>query len=590
MTQRDYLKQLRHTAMCAALLILAGCQGNSRVPDAEKKFVVDVSRIRAQPTERRIDALSGSPMLVPIRLSPVTAPGGGTKIDVSIDGVEPIEADLFWISASRSKSTTQYDPLAGWVAQPKSWSAKSPEQMVTGAAPSGEGFWALLIEPPREAQGRSLFIDGVAAPVRWLSMPETNNPTHPSRADLFQERSATLRRTLLNASRDPLNRWRTELLDDRLRAPRQTVIDAHATLFDHEAIELMAQQAAWRWRLALDHLSSIDPFLGAALLDRLTAIARFDEQTQAPVWPTDEAALNSLRTALLDPDLPDTSKVALTRDTLDSSRSSTAWIIDDAGWVEPTTGRTVVLLGVADRLDQAGLVRGSIGDRKGPSVSLPSLGVARATVQATTLNPGELPSPSEVTLNVIGRESTALPALPVGLPVQPPGFSLGPGWAPWTLTSWSNGSAFAAAQQLSFYALLHRRAPTESTGSQWQLHVECPTPSGAEPGFLRVYLGPSNAPIARLRIDPAGLQTEEIKAAMERDPVSITSTDDMWIATIDIPQSAIEPGGILRIAVERYDSNGARATWPRPVLPWQQSPGRAALNLLAWNGLTPTVD
>ena len=543
-----------------------------------------------RPAEPRIDAVAGRSLLIPVTLSPPTTPSGGAEINVTIDGLEPIGADLFWISADPGISDSIHDPLAGWIEQPKVWSAKAPEQMVTGAPPPGDGFWALRLELPRPAHNRSIFIDGVEAPVRWLPAHDSADPTHPSRADLFQEQSPSLQRTLSNASRDPLNRWRTELLDDRLRAPRKSVIEAHETIFEHEIVELMAQQAAWRWRLALDHLAAIDPFLGAALLDRLTAIAEFEDQVQAPVWPTDDASLIALRTALLDPDLDNESKVSRTRIALDSSSSTTSWIIDDAGWVDPTTGRTIILVGIADRLDQAGLVRGSIGDQQGPSVSLPSLGIARATVEADALDPDDVPAPTEVALRVVGRETSTLPALPVGLPVRPPGFSLGPGWAPWTLKSWTAGIPRPSERPRSFYALLHRRAPTASAESGWQLHVECPTTPGSEQGFLRLYLGPSNAPIAQLRIDPAGLQTEELHKPLERDPVSITTTDELWIATIDIPQRAIGDDGILRLAVERYDTTGARTTWPRPVLPWQGSPGRAALNVNAWNGLTPDED
>jgi len=457
------------------------------------------------------------------------------------------------------------------------------QDLIPGDRLPRNGFWALLIEPPRNARGRTVVIEGDVAPVQWLERP---SPLNDGNKRLFQDWAPSLERSLRNAASDPLNRWRTRLLDDRLSGPRRTVIDQHATIFEEHAIEAMALQAQWRWRLALDSLSRIDPFLGAELLDRLTAVVRFDQETLAPAWPTDEAKLTALRSALLDPETTDAAKLSATRETLSALQATTAWVIDDAGWVDPRTGRTTLLAGVADRSGRPTLARLSLQDRSGPSTGLPALGVTRATVEAPKASHGGDMGAVNAHVEVTGREEITLPTLPVGLPVEPPGFRLGPGSAPWTLGAWSDGVPEQAAPGLSFYALLHRRAPASQDRS-WQLHVECPTPPGADDGTLYVHLGPSNEPVVRLRVDPAGLMTDEIGAPMRREPVVIRRTDDAWIATIDIPQRAIEPDGLLRLAIERVDSRGGRATWPRPTLPWVSAPGRAALDLTAWRGLGP---
>jgi hypothetical protein len=36
--------------------------------------------------------------------------------------------------------------------------------------------------------------------------------------------------------------------------------------------------------------------------------------------------------------------------------------------------------------------------------------------------------------------------------------------------------------------------------------------------------------------------------------------------------------------VVRVDGRGRRSAWPRPMLPWQDEPGRAALDTRAWGG------
>ena len=87
-------------------------------------------------------------------------------------------------------------------------------------------------------------IDGREAPVQWLGAPAMLDGDEPLDEALFREPSPALLRTLINASLDPLNRWRTRLLGDHLRAPRLSVIDRHATIFDDPAIEDAPQPAS----------------------------------------------------------------------------------------------------------------------------------------------------------------------------------------------------------------------------------------------------------------------------------------------------------------------------------------------------------
>lgn len=573
------IKALTALAIVAPL-ILQGCRSVPESPDAEAE-IQGFSQATIRPLEPRIDAIAGRPFLTPVRLTPPTTPLGAVDLEITIDGDVPIEAELLWINRTRTTGALASDPLTSWLEAPTRWEARTVEQLVGGEPPPGSGFWALRIDCPASAHQRTIYINGRAAPVQWL---RTDLPTPPgAAAQLFQEQSPELRRALTNAERDPLNRWRVRLLEDRFHAPRRTVIDAHNSRFDHDAIETMAEQAEWRWRLALDRVSDADPFLGAELLDRLTSVAEFEPGVTVPIWPVDDAALTSLRSSLLDDRATDAQIIERTKAALLSAPSSTAWVIDDAGWVQPSTGRTVSLVGIVERTGKPGLARTSAaGGATGPMATLPAFGVTRNTVLTPSFASGQAFSQTIATTSVVGRDDTDLPLLPLGLPIETPGFRLGPGLAPWTLSSWTAMAPRPAPGRLSFYALLHRRAG-ERDG--WQLHVECPVPAGADPGMLRVHLGPSNEPIAILRIDPAGLQQDQLNAPLERDHVSIREEPGLWVATVNIPENAIEQGGILRLAIERFNDAGERATWPRPVMPWQQTPGRAALDCGAWNSL-----
>lgn len=574
----------KYKAFIALAQVLAvglfGCGSSPDGPDAEAQFQgFPLASIRLQ--EPRIDAIAGRPFLTPIQLTPPTTPLGAVNLEVAIDGQSPIDAQLLWISRSDTTGAFNNDALTAWLDTPTRWEAHTVDQLVGGEPPPGDGFWALLVDCPASAHQQTMSINGRAAPVRWLS-PDLPSPAG-AESQLFQEQSPELRQALINAERDPLNRWRVRLLEDRFHAPRRTVIDAHGSRFAHEAIEIMAEQAEWRWRLALDRVSGADPFLGAELLDRLTAVAEIEPGVTVPIWPVDDAALTALRSSLLDERATDAQIIERTRVALASAPSVTAWVIDDAGWVQPSTRRTVSIIGIAERTGRPGLVRTSAdAGATGPTATLPAFGVARNTVQTPSFATGQAFSQTIATTSVVGRDDTELPLLPVGLPIETPGFRLGPGLSPWTLSSWTAMTPRPAPRRLSFYALLHRRA---GASAGWQLHVECPVPPGADPGMLRVHLGPSNEPLAILRIDPAGLQQDQLNAPLERDHVAITEEPGLWVATIDIPERAIEPGGVLRLAIERFNSAGERATWPRPMMPWQATPGRAALDCGAWNSL-----
>ena len=98
-------------------------------------------------------------------------------------------------------------------------------------------------------------------------------------------------------------------------------------------------------------------------------------------------------------------------------------------------------------------------------------------------------------------------------------------------------------------------------------------------------LGASSAPASILRIRASGEVTDEVTAEDHSAEAVITRERDRWTAFLPISSSAIDPDGVLRIALERLDAGGGRATWPRALLPWHDEPGRVAIDLTKWNEL-----
>jgi len=358
------------------------------------------------------------------------------------------------------------------------------------------------------------------------------------------------------------------------------------------ALEALAEQSEWRWRVALDRLGKADPFLAADLLNRLTTVIDFGEGRLAPAWPTDEVALAALRTDLLDPRAaPETVRrraaafIALVS-------PATAWVIDDAGSVDAETGATMAIFGVADRAGR-GITARAAWSGESAAVEVAPLSVRRLAA-VSERRPSDAPLQGASAVIELGARRVSVEALPLAAPVRPPGLRIGPGFQAWTLDSWTEGRARPAAPEQSFSILLHRRGDLVGSGAgAWQFYIECPVARGGEgdggarrAGFLRLWFGPTARPVAALRLGEDGTLVEEVSGAAAA-LVHFERREDRIVAIVALPEGAVERDGVLRIAVERVDAEGRRATWPRPVLPWESAIGRAALDLASWRALTP---
>ncbi len=543
----------------------------------------------ARVVEARIDAVPGRPLVVPVALEPARTPArDAPPIEVALERSGPITCELVWFAPERAAHAAS-DTIEAWLDRPVQWTAAESWSLPDAHGAEGPGFWALVIHLPEGCAGQTLTISGRTAPVQWLSAPAP--APDPGADEPFRTERPGLRAMLAPARRDPLNRWRTRLLMERLKAPRGSVFDRYEERMAAHALESLAEQSEWRWRIALDRLAKAEPFLAADLLNRLTAVVDFGEGRLAPAWPTDEGALAALRTELLDPraSAEDTRRSAAAF--LLGVAPASAWIIDDAGWVDAESGLTMAIVGVAERAGREAAARAALGG-SGPGAPVPiaPLSVRRLTAASARRASGSTAGAPTTTVE-IGRLAVALETLPAGVPVRPPGLRMGPGFLAWTLDSWTEGRPRPAPAGLSIDALLHRRGDG-APGGRWQIYVECPVEPGAPPGepaagsraCVRILLGPTPAPIASLRLTESGALVDEVSGATLA-PVFFERRADRFVAIVAIPERAIGADGLLRIGMERIDTPGGRATWPRPEMPWDAGPGRAALDLAEWKGL-----
>lgn len=231
-------------------------------------------------------------------------------------------------------------------------------------------------------------------------------------------------------------------------------------------------------------------------------------------------------------------------------------------------------------------------------------------------------------------------ACPWRVPAFPPGCTVGPLRPDWTMRGWlaqagapderadpgpwaardAADPAWAAAGMI--YLGSPSDLPIAMQGSeggteQWILYLEClrssspqtelatlpPGPMDAGTaqrpgGFLRVWLGPANAPLAVYKVMPDGGIINESPGAGNHagppltsagTPISarVATEKTRWSCWVPLPKNAIERDGAIRVGLERIDDRGVRSAWPRPMFPWQYEPGRAAIDTKGWTQVKP---
>lgn len=230
-------------------------------------------------------------------------------------------------------------------------------------------------------------------------------------------------------------------------------------------------------------------------------------------------------------------------------------------------------------------------------------------------------------------------------PVLPPGKAIGPLLADWTLPTWWTSAQTKYEHALvnltppnsqTVAMLMRDQREERAGGSGWMLYVECREVKESTPGqfgdVVRVWLGPLNAPLGVIEVQrdgtfetkgAASLGTEVrvstwVGKAGETLRTSVRTGDDAmpdtgkagasagessavltprsdehvggWSAWIQLPKECIETSdgsrtstpSALRLGIERMDAHGERSAWPRPMLPWQNEPGRIWIDLSQW--------
>ncbi len=350
----------------------------------------------------------------------------------------------------------------------------------------------------------------------------------------------------------------------------------------------MARSIEVRWRLALGRLERIDAGLASDLLARLTMIVSTPSGVVLPAWTPARAdsGLDIMLEDLLNGSLSDADAAARVRAWLAGESEFLAWVVDDAGLSAPGAGVVLARAGVVDFSGRGGISQARLDGpgAEGPRLTLSPYSSAIVAASAS-LDPGA----ASISVDFRGR-NVVLAVAGRALDAGPPGFRIGPALEPWSLENFRAGSPAVAGGDRATLALLRRRV-----GGVWEIYIECRTPPEPPPGDrVRLWLGPTGRPISTIVVDASGFlydeQQETPDSAAPRTPIVISRGADRWSCVIDLPEPAIEPPGVVRIALDRVDDTGDRRTWPRPLLPGQAEPGRAMVSLTRWLGIDSARD
>lgn len=556
------------------------------------------ARAQVLPLVERIDAVLGHPLVVP-----VTGIGREAPRDVRIvldDGQTPA------VSFFRIEQSGVAD--AGWIGRIARYRA-----IPAGGTFSDTGVWYALVDLPLEAVSQGIWFGSERFEINWLPDPERASLEAGGRrlwaspVPVEAAGSEELTRALTALAQDPFQSWRVRLARDGL-APAGGADRTGASGTDLASLRddlskdagtrflgELARHHEARWQLILGRLALIDPEAAARMRRQLAGVAMIDGRW-LPVWTSESPELRALQVDLLSPWVDDQTRVLRALGWLDAQPKALAWVIDDAG--DPGVGdsRLVATLGLLSL----------------PARDAPMLVEVGGAMDAPTLETAEPRRARTVQTSVPLVERRGIGVRTVSLPIRmgtaatttdavasipaaiPPGVRIGPLLHGWTMPSLlASDPAMDAIPEFAATGMLRRVAGAGSGGDAtgWSVFIECPAGRGEGSGgedSLTIWTGPYAVPRGVWRIERDG-SVFRLFGFSDLVGVSVVETPVGWALDAELPASAVDEDGVLRIGVvrERGLSAGVgteRTSWPRRMTPGRNEPGRLPVDTRRWSG------
>lgn len=516
----------------------------------------------------RLDAAWNTTIVAPRRIIPEATPEQLTR--ARLDDGRPVRAEM------RTLTIRPTPPIAMPNTGRTGWLAPMGEWLTTGdkpepGLPSGE--FVIFTIPPG-ALGQGIWLGDRRLSVVWLppsiSLAD-QDPTIPWGSPLGQAvlNEPAIQSAALEESRNPFRRWRARLLAGRL-VPTDPIPDNDDSIqpdrFEDASLEAIASQVEERWRVALARLWQADQGLAAAVRSRLVAVLDTGAVV-VPAWPTDQASLDQLLHDLLDPGHAPRRRAALAREWLDAQPGAVAMVLDDAAGRD-ASGLPIpaVLLGNLSPAAKTGFV----AREETPPDDLTA--IPPYSSRRTMPSQGGAARSADPRLRLrasVAEWSTTLATRALPIPARPPGLIFEPLQGDLTLRQFL-GEDRGVPPTTKDVAVTLIRTPSDTPLARhpadgWQIYAEFSGARGPAVPTLRIWTGPSGKATPTLTLTRPESGSGVVRA--------------------DLPRSAAS-GEQLLLGVEFTDASGEHYAWPRPMTPWQFEPGRIAIDLAAWGGIT----
>ncbi len=537
-----------------------------------------------------IEAFVGRAAVAPVSLAGPLPPNG--RLGAKLEDGRTVPATLLWLSIE-SPPEGRWLPTPNWQTLPAT----------STSVPDTPGRWIMLLDLPIDAVGQAIWLDGKRRSIRWLASPETladsesqgaQQRWEPWASPLSEDalRSASLREQLEHMRSDPFSAWRVELATseiwDQHNQPRPAI--GSSARAPGRALDVLSAHQRARWLSVLAALWQLDAALATRFRDSLVPVVRIGQATWLPAWglPGEADELDRLADAVLDFSLTDEARLARVQRWLGDRPPAVVWVIDDAGgqllaFEGKPAGPTV---GVANLAAAASLAW--VESAAGPSVSdAPGFAVTHVELPASP----DQPSMLEVHC---GSWSGRIASANAPTRVRPPGLAVAPFASPWNAPAWLSGNASLGAAESAgtlTRGQLFLKPGAGGGGDAWTLLVECAADARTPGDELRVWLGPMGASTSVLSASPDwGVRTIAGDAPLSGS-VAVNADDGSqpgaWRVEIELPASAIESNGELRIGLARRRDGVVVSSWPRRMMPAQAEPGRILADLSGWGAVLP---
>lgn len=547
--------QRRSLALALSVVLLAGC---------------------AQQPARPILQESPTPLVAGTTLVSPIDRAGAAWTDTKTGEPPPIllsDGQIIPTSVTALYPHPPRNPDSTWLPNPGTWQRTSTinERSIT----------MLVASLPQSAMGQAVWMTGRRLPSFWL-LPNLDGTPHPRATPtiapptLSRDHAIALVRSELA---NPTLRWRAELAITRLG------IEPPLANWADPLLEAWATQSQARWHAAEQRLRAADQAVADRLIDGLTRWL-VTADTVLPIWPTRADDVNDLILAILRPGASDEAIRRTVLAYLERQPQWLAWVANDAGDIVGGSIAAVNLSPTPALLS----VRAPTGPWEAHGMLAPGE-LALVPTPSTTM-PSATPVVWEVRL---GGRTRALPVTTNAIPLTPPGMPIGPFWHDWTLDGLiaGTGQSPSPGQTGWIGGLIQKDTRLDSrdaTSSGWVVYIEvrrppCDLPRAGQPtpdiDAVRLSFGPTNTPRAEVTVRCTGHTTFDIAAPSQG--AILNTTTNRWAFTLPIDSAWLESDGTFLIGVQSLPHDGRRATWPRPLLPGQQTIGRVRIDPSAWH-------